>query len=211
MLQMRLYALYSLNRKVLAMMVATFIVTSTASAIIMGVVLSHITAASVNMPFVQGMSTCVPLNISPKFYTFWIPILAFETFLFCLALIRRYQTLQTSGSAFQPGKELVGVLIRDSVVYFSAMLAVCLTTSLLWSADLGLLDIPIGWTIAISCVLGNRAILNFRRTLVSQKQTTRISLSNERLTHLSNSSTFNNIYAMVKIPANAYVPTSKQH
>lgn len=42
-LQMRLYALYSLNKKVLALMVTSFIVTSTMSGIIMGRVLASIT------------------------------------------------------------------------------------------------------------------------------------------------------------------------
>ncbi|KAG6902126.1 hypothetical protein C0995_004072 [Termitomyces sp. Mi166 len=43
-LQMRLYAMYSLNKKVLALMGASFICTTAASAAIMGFVLSKITA-----------------------------------------------------------------------------------------------------------------------------------------------------------------------
>lgn len=42
-LQMRLYALYFLNKKVLALMVTTFIVSSASSAVIMGKVLQGIT------------------------------------------------------------------------------------------------------------------------------------------------------------------------
>jgi hypothetical protein len=41
-LQMRLYALYFLNKKVLVLMVATFVVSSASSAVIMGTVLQGI-------------------------------------------------------------------------------------------------------------------------------------------------------------------------
>ena len=42
-LQMRIYALYSLNKKILALMVVCFIAASTASAVVMGTALSRIT------------------------------------------------------------------------------------------------------------------------------------------------------------------------
>ena len=40
---MRLYALYSLNKKILVLMVTCFIAASTASAVVMGTALSQIT------------------------------------------------------------------------------------------------------------------------------------------------------------------------
>ncbi|KAF5337825.1 hypothetical protein D9758_015718 [Tetrapyrgos nigripes] len=160
-LQMRLYALYFLDRKVLVMMVATFIVTAASSAAIMGVVLSKITAFSVPIPVIG--SFCVPTRIPNWFYTFWIPILTFETVLCALVLMKGVQTFRASGSPFQSGRKLVGILIRDSVVYYLVMLATYLTCLLVWViGTTDMLEIPIGFSIAMSCVLGNRVILNVR-------------------------------------------------
>ncbi|KAG7086969.1 hypothetical protein E1B28_002885 [Marasmius oreades] len=161
-LQMRLYALYSLNQKVLIAMVATFILTSATAAAIMGVVLSNLTAISLQL---QGVVVCLPLTVSSSFYAFWIPILAFETVLCCLALFRGYQTFRTSGSPFQSGRKLVGMLIRDSIAYFLVMFGIYLTNLLVFAIDLTLIEVPIGWSIALSCVLGNRVILNVRREI----------------------------------------------
>lgn len=161
-LQMRLYALYSLNRNILIAMVAIFFLTSAAAAAIMQIVISKISAHSMTIPELE-LSTCLPDNISHNFYAFWIPILAFETFLCCLALFRGYQTFRSSGTPYQSGKRLVGVLIRDSVVYFFVMFATYLTNLLVWKFDLDLVEVPVGWSIAMSCVLGNRVILNVRR------------------------------------------------
>ncbi|KAL0564131.1 hypothetical protein V5O48_017922 [Marasmius crinis-equi] len=43
------------------------------------------------------------------------------------------------------------------------MFATYLTNLLVWSANLDLVEVPAGWSIAMSCVLGNRVILNVRR------------------------------------------------
>ncbi|KAF9254445.1 hypothetical protein L218DRAFT_968146 [Marasmius fiardii PR-910] len=162
-LQMRLYALYSLNRKVLIMMVGTFLLTSATAAAIMGIVLSKLTAISMTLR--PGLSVCVPLTISSEFYSFWIPILTFETVLCCLALFRGYQTFRTSGSPFQSGRKLVGMLIRDSVVYFLIMFAIYLINLLVFATRLYFIEAAIGWSIALSCVLGNRVMLNVRKEI----------------------------------------------
>lgn len=44
-LQMRLYAMYSLNKKVLAFMIASFIFSSASSGAVMGTVLSRVTGS----------------------------------------------------------------------------------------------------------------------------------------------------------------------
>ncbi|ESK86085.1 hypothetical protein Moror_9342 [Moniliophthora roreri MCA 2997] len=160
-LQMRLYALYFLNRRVLAIMVTTFILTSASAAAIMGVVLSGVEAKS-KIPFIPT-TFCFPSNVPHYFYAFWIPILTFETVLCSLALFRGYQTFRTSGSPFQSGQRLIGVLIRDSVVYFLVMFATYLTNLLVWVWDINYLEVTVGFSVAMSCVLGNRVIINVRQ------------------------------------------------
>lgn len=62
---------------------------------------------------------CVPSNVSPHFYIFWIPMLAFEALLCSLAVIRGFRTYRSNRtSIFHNGRELVAILIRDSLIYF---------------------------------------------------------------------------------------------
>jgi hypothetical protein len=68
--------------------------------------------------YIPGGLFCVPSGVSTHFYTFWIPMLAFESLLCTLALIRGFQTYRAKGSLFHSSRQLVGILIRDSVLYF---------------------------------------------------------------------------------------------
>ncbi|KAJ7245638.1 hypothetical protein B0H12DRAFT_1127415 [Mycena haematopus] len=161
-LQMRLYALYFLNKKVLALMVTTFILSSASSAVIMGMVLERLTAHAHPIPGTT-VTFCVPSTVPHYFFAFWIPILCFESLLCALALYRGFQTFRASDPVFQSGRHLVAILIRDSVFYFLVMFATYFTNMLVWlSASSNLLEIPIAFSVAMSCCLGNRMILNVR-------------------------------------------------
>lgn len=65
-----------------------------------------------------GVPTCMPTNIPKYLYAFWIPILAFETLLCGLAVFRGFQNIRLRPSIYYSGKEIVDVLLRDSVVYY---------------------------------------------------------------------------------------------
>lgn len=160
-LQMRLYALYFLNKKVLCLMVGMFILATGCAAAIMAIALNNLQAQAHLLPL-PGLP-CVPTHIPSYFYTFWIPILAFETLLCILALNRGFQSHRHTGAPFQSGKRIIGVLIRDSIGYYIVMFATYLTCLLVWLVNNDLLEVPIGFTIAFSCVLGNRVILNVRK------------------------------------------------
>ncbi|KAJ7812643.1 hypothetical protein B0H14DRAFT_2856424 [Mycena olivaceomarginata] len=110
---MRLYALYSLNKKVLVLMVTMFLISSAASTAIMGMVLSDVTSHS--HP-ILGVTNCVPDSFPSYYFAIWIPITVFETLLCGLAFYRGFQTVRAS--VYQPGQQLFVILIRDSVIYF---------------------------------------------------------------------------------------------
>ncbi|KAJ7624339.1 hypothetical protein DFH06DRAFT_1230246 [Mycena polygramma] len=112
---MRLYALYYLNKQVLALMVGTFIISSAASAAIMGTVLQGLTASAHPLP---GMTFCVPVAVPDYLFAFWIPLVLFESLLCGLALYRGLQQSRASGSFFHSSSYLVDILIRDSLLYF---------------------------------------------------------------------------------------------
>lgn len=153
--------MYSLNKKILAIMLTCFVASTTASAAIMGTVLSRITAFAITLS--PTIVVCVPFDISPHFFAFWIPILAFESLLCGMALFKGYETFRSSSSIFLSGKHLVGILIRDSILYFVVMFAIYLTNLLFWSiARQTLLEVPIGFAVAFSCSMGNRLVFNVR-------------------------------------------------
>jgi len=160
-LQMRLYAMYSLNKKVLAVMGGCFVGAMAASAVIIGTVLAKIKATAFTLT--PNLIICAASHIPHHFFAFWIPMLAFETLLCGLALYRGYETFQSSGSRFRTGRQLVSILIRDSILYFLVMFATYLTNLLVWIvASQNLLEIPVGFSVALSCVMGNRIVLNVR-------------------------------------------------
>lgn len=159
-LQLRLYALYLLDKRVLAFMVMFSLCAAAASASVMGSVLSQITATAHPFP---GHNFCVVENVSDHFYAFWIPMLASESVLCGLAVYRFMQNHRSRSTLFQTGRRLVENLIRDSVFYFVVMFAAYFTNTLIFIFGAAAkMEIPIGFAVALSCVMGNRLCLNVR-------------------------------------------------
>jgi len=159
-LQLRLYALYFLDKKVLFFMVVSFIATSTCSAFIMGHVLSNFTVQAHVIP---DFPFCIPINVPHYLFAFWIPILAFESLLCGMALFRGFQAFRYRQNVLRAGRHLVTLLLRDSIIYYLIVFVAYLTNLLLWSSgQVALIEIPAGFSVAMSCVMGNRLILNVR-------------------------------------------------
>ena len=110
---MRLYALYSLNKKLLAALLVCFMTSLGVSGHIMATIQSKVTSTSchrtllnrilrtriaVVMPSPLGGTICYPMNLTPTFYTFWIPLIVFECLLCGLAVFKGLQTMRHSGS-----------------------------------------------------------------------------------------------------------------
>ncbi|KAF7792648.1 hypothetical protein EIP86_003745 [Pleurotus ostreatoroseus] len=130
-LQLRLYALWDLNKMVLAFMGTVFLCAVAASAAIMGHALTQIDAASFS---IFGLSICAPLNLQSVtyFYAFWIPIIISETVLCGLAMLRAFQGWRRRSTLLASGRALVRVLIRDSILYFVIMFVVYLCNTIIF-------------------------------------------------------------------------------
>ncbi|OCB85300.1 hypothetical protein A7U60_g7605 [Sanghuangporus baumii] len=191
-LQLRLYALYYGNKKVLVLMVSFFISAMASSAIIMGTTLRDVEARAHLIP---GTDFCIPIHVSSHFYAFWIPILCFEALLCALACIRGYRSYRDREirrmsdlrrrvrQSHQPERHLniLEVLLRDSVGYFIIAFATYLTTTLMWIiGPITVLEIPIGFTVAFSSVIGNRLLLNLRG---SAKSASSADARNQNMSH----------------------------
>lgn len=140
-------------------MTVSFVLCFAASAVVMGYSLRGLTATSAKIP---GGQFCVTPLVPDHFYTFWIPMLVFEFLLCFLAVFRGYGSYSASGTMFN-GQRLFDILIRDSLIYFLAIGVTYLTCLVVWILEPNiLLEAPIGFSLAISCTLGNRMILNLR-------------------------------------------------
>ncbi|KAH9950707.1 hypothetical protein B0H21DRAFT_818878 [Amylocystis lapponica] len=159
-LQLRLYALYFLDKRVLVIMATCTLLATTACAAVMGSVLSSITATAHAIP---GLPFCVASGVAHHFYAFWIPMLVSETVLCGLAIFRGAQNYRGGRTRIQKGKRMVEVLIRDSVFYFVVMFATYLCNAIVFVVGTeSEVEIPIGFAVALSCVMGNRLCLNVR-------------------------------------------------
>lgn len=159
-LQVRLYALYFLNKRILAIMATGFVASSVASAVILATALSGIKAGSHVLP---GLPVCIPIGVPSHLYAFWIPMIVFESFLCGMALYRGFQGVFGGGTLFRSGRHLVDILVKDSIIYFLVVFAAYATnlTVVLFGSN-NIKEIPLGFSVAMSCVMGNRLILNVR-------------------------------------------------
>ncbi|KAL1687828.1 hypothetical protein GGG16DRAFT_116562 [Schizophyllum commune] len=169
-LLMRLYVLYLLNKRILIVMLVGFVISSGFAAAIMGLVMQRVNAVVVTLPGLKPM--CVPGNVSSKFYTYWIPFLGLESLLCALALYRGFQTYRMDNANYTSSRLLIRILIRDSVMYYLAVFATYFTNMLMWAAaPPSLLELPIGFAVAVSCVLGNRMMFNIRQASLDTQRT----------------------------------------
>ncbi|KDR71717.1 hypothetical protein GALMADRAFT_253439 [Galerina marginata CBS 339.88] len=159
-LQMRIYALYSKNKPITGLIGGSFILCVAASIGVMTYSTRGLVATAVDI--LDGTKFCLTPLVPPHYYLVWLPMLAFESLLCVLAVTRAYRSYSSSGARFT-GQGLFDILIRDSLLYFLAIGATYLTCFLVWRLEQNILvEAPNGFSLAISCTLGNRMILNLR-------------------------------------------------
>lgn len=163
-LQLRLYALYSLNRKVLVLMGTVFAATFITSATIMGFALARIKTLVVPKE-ILGVSICTPSNLHEItfFFAFWIPIMTCEALLCALVIFKAVRGWRRRENLRDSGKALVTVLIRDSIFYFLVLFVVYLTNTIIFvGGDAVRIEAAVNYAVSMSCVIGNRLCLNVR-------------------------------------------------
>ncbi|KAJ3973388.1 hypothetical protein EV361DRAFT_900365 [Lentinula raphanica] len=162
-LQMRLYALYLLDRRILLLMSAGFMISSagTASVLVLMWKGPHIHVQT-ELPF------C--LTTLPDYcYAVWIPRLTFDTFLCLLALIRGFQLTRDEYGGLNPvipaGEHLMKVLISDCVGSYLMMFAVYLTFLTIWAKNPNLIETCFNLSVGIESIVGTRTILRIRKVI----------------------------------------------
>ncbi|KAI5121192.1 hypothetical protein M0805_005993 [Coniferiporia weirii] len=167
-LMLRLYAMYSSSKKVVALMATGFTAVIIAEIIIL-VFSTRAQIGPVNADPHQelSMSKCIQTDTWPLSYLYWVPFLAFETLLFALALFKGAQSVRDHelhiGLGSSRALKALEVLIRDSILYFMLIFAIYLTNVLAWTIDDGRIgEIPVSLAVAISTVMAQRLLLNIR-------------------------------------------------
>ena len=113
---------------------------------------------------------CIPLNVPPYFFAFWLPPLGYEFLVFALASYKGYSTLRysfawgTGEFTFRStGSRLLEVMIRDSLWYFLLIFACDMVCSLIWlQGPASLLQAVVGFGLVIPSVAGSHLLLNLR-------------------------------------------------
>ncbi|KAJ3740344.1 hypothetical protein DFH05DRAFT_398094 [Lentinula detonsa] len=166
-LQMRLYALYFLDKKILTLMVVSFIISSGSTA---SVLFTMFKSGPASIPHNPEVSFCLP-DLAIYCYAVWIPRLVFETFLCILALIRGYQfaNKETGNpeSVLPSGKYLMRVLIRDCIGSYLVMFAVYLTFLIIWVENVHLTGTCFTLAVGLESIVGTRTILGIRKVTES--------------------------------------------
>jgi len=156
----RVWALWDGNRIILGILLFGLAAEMAVMSFILGTTSSRLDTISEVFPGVE-FKVCIPLNTPPYFFAFWIPPLAFGTMVLILACYRGLTSVQFGLRDL--GKTLVAVILRDSVMYFAAIVATDLLCTTVWlqRSDV-LFQTVVGPGLAVPSVLGSRLLLNLR-------------------------------------------------
>ncbi|TFK39885.1 hypothetical protein BDQ12DRAFT_681408 [Crucibulum laeve] len=118
-------------------------------------------------PF-PGIHHCTPTGVPPWFPVWWLPMILFDATLFVFALrigIKHQREVQPLRR-----DSIIEIIVRDSILYYLAVLSINGVNALMWLALKGLTyEIPQGFSIAAVCVLGCRMVINLRKASKDSK------------------------------------------
>jgi len=153
---LRIYALYGCNRRVLLLLCVIYVGVFTSENVIIGIVIRDAVFDPLPLPTFTG---CLPSNIKPYAWTFWMPMLIFETILLAMSIFR---SVVLAANDWQT-RRLVFVLLRDSVVYFGGVILAILANVVGWKLGgdtLFAAFLPLA--ITSFSILGCRLLLNIQ-------------------------------------------------
>ncbi|KAF4616441.1 hypothetical protein D9613_008226 [Agrocybe pediades] len=168
-LQIRVFAIYARSRLILSIMALFYAISIGLAGWIVIIDMSMAKSSVVTLVPGGQLQGCSFPNLSSKSPILWISPLIFETILYILVLYKGWQMFRTTrhlpthqGSS--SGGLLLGILVRDSVIYFFILSLIYFSTVIAWGVkDLnGYIDIMGAFTTTMTGVLGSKMILNLR-------------------------------------------------
>ncbi|TFK51893.1 hypothetical protein OE88DRAFT_1484003 [Heliocybe sulcata] len=163
-MQLRVMAMYGHSKSLWIMLSSCFVAEVAAMGVILGMTYKVIIVAAEPLP---GIAICTPIGIPDYFFAFWIPIVAFEFILFALVLYQGAWHAMESGNGWGP-TSLMNILVRDSFMYFFLTLLTYVTNAIVWlTLSSTWLEVPEGFALAATCIMGSRLVLNMREAYYS--------------------------------------------
>ncbi|GBE77637.1 predicted protein [Sparassis crispa] len=149
----KLHAMYGCNRTLLAVMCTLLVVEIVATAAAGGIAAYKMRAVTV-----AAHTGCFPGNDYAYDWSFWVPPLGFEAFLFALAL---WKVVQEVRDDMQTSRLMV-VLLRDSIFYFGAACTILLINFFVWLFRPALLGAFVPLVTTCRSIIGCRMLLNIQ-------------------------------------------------
>ncbi|KAF8164992.1 hypothetical protein B0H34DRAFT_793428 [Crassisporium funariophilum] len=153
-MQLRIKALYGPK---VSLLISVFWVIEVIAVMSLGV--ASLLAIDVSPYTLESVRMCNPTFL-PKFaFLFWVPVIAFETFLFALAFRMAYQNWLEIGN--WRGASLLHIVLRDNFQFFICAFAIYIVTAATWlTADPRYFTVPGSFSCSFTTIMGCRLILN---------------------------------------------------
>ncbi|KAI0095194.1 hypothetical protein BDY19DRAFT_73491 [Irpex rosettiformis] len=156
LLQLRIYALYDRSRKVLLVLLVLCVFEATGMGILVALTMKHLFRT--NIP--DTSVGCAYQNLPKISFFFFIPSLLYEPILCCMVA---YKAISSTVRI-----PLINRIARDSMIYFIAIFAELLVSTLVWAKAPGWMNIVNPWSAALPSLLGSRLILSMREAVERQ-------------------------------------------
>ncbi|KAI0044797.1 hypothetical protein FA95DRAFT_1608263 [Auriscalpium vulgare] len=170
---LRIRALFSNDRKVTLLLAGTLVCTLVSSAVIIA---NALHGTEVGLVHIAPHTYCTVNVLSSYAPLFFIPISILETLLGGLAIYKWFKDVGLKVECRQFAPALLIILVRDSTVYFVVMSALYVLNVTVWITKPELFELPVGFLLALSCVMGSRLILNLRARHAKSKRLCNIDL-----------------------------------
>ncbi|KAJ3555999.1 hypothetical protein NM688_g2270 [Phlebia brevispora] len=151
-LQLRIYALYQRNRKILLLLLALSALEVSAMSILVAVTMSSLD----RLPLVSTPTGCAYQGLLKISALFWIPGLVVEPM---LCVLVAYRAWGDNGNI-----PLIKCMARDSFIYFIVIFAEMLVNTVIWAKYPQYINIFNPWSAALPSLLGSRLFLGMRKT-----------------------------------------------
>lgn len=156
-LQLRIYALYERNRRILILLVSLCAAEMAAMAVLIGVTMSRLEG----LPLKSTATGCAYQGLLSLSSLFWIPGLVYEPILFALVAYKAWAPFKR-----YPSIPLVRRIARDSLMYFVVVFAELLVSTVVWARAPQYINIINPWSAALPSLLGSRLMLSMREAVL---------------------------------------------
>ncbi|EMD39667.1 hypothetical protein CERSUDRAFT_81050, partial [Gelatoporia subvermispora B] len=152
-LQLRVYALYQRNRRILWFLSSMSALEVSIMAIFIGITISRIE----RLPVISTPTGCEYTGIFALSALFWLPGLIYEPILLLLVVHKAWPFSRASMRS-----PIHARMARDSLIYFALIFVELLISTVIWAHYPKYINIIMPWSAALPSVLGSRMLLNTR-------------------------------------------------